>query len=177
MSASATQGGRNKFWQHQAVKLDFWATVCKTVRNILSDRCLSVCLSVLSVTLVYCGQTVGRINHQDETWHAGKPRPWPHCARWEPSSPFPEKGAQPPNFRPISIVAKLLDASRCHLVQRQASAQAALCYMGPSSHLPKGAQPPPPKKMFGPSLSWPNGRPSQLLLNTCTADLTSTGNR
>jgi len=39
----------------------FWATVCKTVRPMLSDRrpvCLSVCLSV---TLVYCGQTVGRI--------------------------------------------------------------------------------------------------------------------
>jgi len=31
---------------------------------MLSDRCLScltICLSVLSVTLVYCGQTVGRI--------------------------------------------------------------------------------------------------------------------
>jgi len=38
----------------------FWATVCKTVRPMLSDRCLSV-LSVLYVTLVYCGQTVGRI--------------------------------------------------------------------------------------------------------------------
>ena len=41
----------------------FWATVCKTVRPMLSDRCLS-CLSVcpvLSVTLVYCGQTVGWI--------------------------------------------------------------------------------------------------------------------
>ena len=43
----------------------FWATVCKTVRSMLSDRCLSVCLSVLSVclfvTFVHCGQTVGRI--------------------------------------------------------------------------------------------------------------------
>jgi len=38
----------------------FWATVCKTVRPMLSDRC-PVCLSCLSVTLVYCGQTVGRI--------------------------------------------------------------------------------------------------------------------
>jgi len=44
----------------------FWATVCKTVHPMLSDRCpaclsvLSLCLSVcLSVTLVYCGQTVG----------------------------------------------------------------------------------------------------------------------
>jgi len=42
----------------------FWAIVCKTVRPTLSDRCLSVCpvcLYVLSVTLVYCGQTVGWI--------------------------------------------------------------------------------------------------------------------
>ena len=39
---------------HQMV---YWATVCKTVRPVLSDRCLSV----LFVTLVYCGQTVGRI--------------------------------------------------------------------------------------------------------------------
>ena len=38
----------------------FWATVCKTVRPMLSDR-YPVCLSVLSVTLVYCGQMVGWI--------------------------------------------------------------------------------------------------------------------
>ena len=40
---------------------NFWATLCKTVHLVLSDRCLSVCLSVLSVTFLYCGQTVGRI--------------------------------------------------------------------------------------------------------------------
>ena len=39
---------------------NFWATVCKTVRPMLSVRCLSV-LSVLSVTFVHCGQTVRRI--------------------------------------------------------------------------------------------------------------------
>jgi len=33
-----------------------------------------------------------------------------------PSSP--PKGTQPPNFRPMSIVAKRLDGSRCHLVRR-----------------------------------------------------------
>jgi len=37
------------------------ATVRKTVRPVLSVRFLSVCLSSLSITLVYCGQTVGRI--------------------------------------------------------------------------------------------------------------------
>jgi len=34
-----------------------WATVCKTVRRMLSDRCLCV-VSVCLVTLLYCGQTV-----------------------------------------------------------------------------------------------------------------------
>jgi len=34
-----------------------WGTVCKTVRPMLSDS-----LSVLPVTLVYCGQMVGWIN-------------------------------------------------------------------------------------------------------------------
>jgi len=31
---------------------------------------------------------------QDETWHAGRPRPWPHCVTWAPSSP-PPKGHSP----------------------------------------------------------------------------------
>jgi len=34
--------------------------VCKTVHPVLADRCL-FCLSVLTVTLVYCGETVGWI--------------------------------------------------------------------------------------------------------------------
>ena len=34
-----------------------------------------------------------------------------HTVRWGPSSPSP-KGSQTPNFRPISVVAKLLDESR-----------------------------------------------------------------
>ena len=45
----------------------FWATVCKTVRPMISDRrlsCLSVCLFV---TLMYCGQTVGRIKMKPGT--------------------------------------------------------------------------------------------------------------
>jgi len=31
---------------------------------------------------------------QDETWHACRPRPWPHCVRWGTSSPSP-KGHDP----------------------------------------------------------------------------------
>ena len=32
---------------------------------------------------------------QDETWHAGRSRPWPHCVRWGPSSPPPKRGGVP----------------------------------------------------------------------------------
>ena len=38
----------------------FWATVCKTVCPVLSVHC-PVCPFCLSLTLVYSGQTVGRI--------------------------------------------------------------------------------------------------------------------
>jgi len=34
---------------------------------------------------------------QDETWHAGRPWPWPDCVRWGPSSP-PQKGHSPRQF-------------------------------------------------------------------------------
>ena len=38
-----------------------------------------------------------RWTDQDETWHAGRPRPWPHCVRWLLTSP-PIKGHSPPQF-------------------------------------------------------------------------------
>jgi len=54
---------------------------------------------------------------QDGTWYGDRPQPGRLCVRWGPSYPPPKKGRSPlPNFRPISIVAKRLDASRCHLV-------------------------------------------------------------
>jgi len=39
---------------------------------------------------------------QDETWQAGRPRPWPHCVRWGPSSPSP-KGHSPQIFGPFLL--------------------------------------------------------------------------
>jgi len=57
--------------------------------------CLS-CLSVLSCPV--CDVRALWPNgwtDQDETWHAGRPRPWPHCVRWRPRSPPPKKGAEP----------------------------------------------------------------------------------
>jgi len=34
---------------------------------------------------------------QDDTWHADRSRPWPHCVRWGPGSP-PQKGSGAPQF-------------------------------------------------------------------------------
>jgi len=40
----------------------FGRPLCKTIRPVLPDRCpVLSCLSVLSVMLMYCGQTVGMI--------------------------------------------------------------------------------------------------------------------
>ena len=55
---------------------------------------------------------------------------WPdssrsHCVRRGSSSP--KKGHNTPTFRPMSVVTKRLDGSRCHLVRRKTSAQATLC--------------------------------------------------
>jgi len=53
----------------------------------------------------------------DATWYGGSPRPRPHCVRWWSSSP--RKGAQPPNFRSMSGVAKRCPSqlllSTCHV--------------------------------------------------------------
>jgi len=138
----------------------FWATACKTVRPMLSD--MSVCPACLSVTLVYCGQTVGWIKMPlgmevglgpvDIVLY-GDPPPSPkrgrshflqfsahvycgqttgwikmalgmevglgpgHIALDGDPAPFPQKGARTTNFRPISIVARWLDSSRCHLIR------------------------------------------------------------
>jgi len=72
---------------------------------MLSDR-----RPVLSVCYVGVLWPKGWTN-QDETRHAGRPRPWPYCVRlgrhivldWDPALPA---HTVPPNFQPISVVAK-----------------------------------------------------------------------
>ena len=66
---------------------------------MLSDRCLS-CLSVYNVGALWPNGW----KDQDETWHAGRPQPWPHCIRWGPSSRSPKR-ADPPIFGPYLLWA------------------------------------------------------------------------
>jgi len=100
---------------------------------MLPDRCLSVC-PVCEVGVLWPNGWTD----QDETWHGGRPRPWPHCDRWGPSSPSPagwiqmllgmEAGLSPGDF--------VLDGD-------------------PTPTLRKGGGAPSP--IFGPFLLWPNG--------------------
>jgi len=80
---------------------------------MLSDRCLS-CLSVSeSVTLLYCGQTVGWIR-MPLAMEVGY-RPRPHCVRWGPSSPA-EWGTAAPHFSAHVYVAKRSPISATELL-------------------------------------------------------------
>jgi len=46
--------------------------------------------------------------HQDAIWYGGRRQPRRFCVRWGPSF-LSRKGAQPPNFGRMSVVAKRLD--------------------------------------------------------------------
>jgi len=80
--------------------------------------------------------------HQDATWYGCRPQPRGLCVRWRPT-PLPKKGAEPPpNFRPIFIVAKWLDASRCHLVYGGRPQPRRLLDGDPALYPKRGGAPP-----------------------------------
>ena len=64
---------------------------------MLSDLCLSV-LSVCDVGVLW----PNGLTDQDESCHAGRPRPWPHCDRRGPSFPS-TNGAHPQFFGPYPL--------------------------------------------------------------------------
>ena len=128
----------------------FWATVCKTVRPMLSVRCLSVC-HVCNVGVLWPNGWMD----QDETWRAGRPRPWPHCVRWGPSYPSP-KGVQPPQFSAHICCGQMAAWIKMSLsMELGLGRPRRLCVRwGPRSPLPKGGLAP---QIFGPCILWPNG--------------------
>jgi len=99
------------------ILLSYWRSMQVThyllVRNLpvcqipfLSDR---VKRFVLSYRTVVCPVSVCPVSgvgvlwqngwiDQDGTWHGGRPRPKPHCVRWEPSSPTPKGGTSAAHF-------------------------------------------------------------------------------
>jgi len=128
---------------------------------MLSDRC-----PVLSVCRVGVLWPNGWMD-QDETWHGDSPRPQPYCIRWGTQFPSPRQGTTPPNFWPMSVVAKRLDGSR---IKMPLGTEVGI---GPGHTVLDGDPAPPRKKhsspspIFGPCLLGPNSRPSQLVRSSC----------
>jgi len=84
---------------------------------------------------VYCGVWPNVWMDQDETWRAGRPRLRSHYVRWGLSSP--EKGHSTPTVRPMSVVAKRLDRSRCHLIGGEPRPRRHCVRWGPSLTAPR----------------------------------------
>jgi len=112
---------------------------------MLSDRCLSV----LSMTLVYGGQTLGWIKMKLGVEVGLGPG---HIVLDGAQPPPPEKGVQQTShsFRPMYIVAKRWPISATAELLLFSH---GLLFLGCIAPLPKGAQPP----IFDPCLLWPNG--------------------
>jgi len=88
---------------------------------------------------------------QDETWHAGRPRPWPHCVRWGPTFPFP-KGAQPQCLAYICC-GQMAAWIKMSLGMEIGVSPGDFVLDGDPAPLPqKGAEPRSP--VFGPFLLW-----------------------
>jgi len=105
-----------------------------------------VCLSVCNVGVLWPNGWMD----QDETWHAGRPRPWPHCFAWGPSSP-PPKGHSPPIFGPYLLWPNGCMDQDATWHGGRSRPRPHCARWGATCPSPKGAQPP----IFGQCLLWP----------------------
>jgi len=118
----------------------FWATVCKTVRPMVSDRCLSVlfCPVCLSVTFVHCSQTVVRIKMK-LGMQVG-PGPGHIVLDGDPAPPHPKGHSLPPIFGPYLLLPN------GYTDQDVIWQEAMPCVRwGPSPSSPKRGWSPPPQ--------------------------------
>jgi len=132
----------------------FWATVCKTVRPMLSVRC-PVCLSVC--TFVHCDQTVGRIKMKLGT-KVGL-SPGDSVVDGDPAPPHKGGGAPSPIFGPFLLWPNGWMHQDATWYGGRPQPRGLWIRWGPSPPpFQKGGgdrgQSPP---IFGPWLLWPNG--------------------
>ena len=135
------------------------ATVCKTVRSMLSDRCpvcLSYCQSVLScpvlsVTLVYCGQTVRRVKMKLGMQVGLVPG---HIVLDGNPAPSPLKEHSPPQFSAHICCGQMAECIKMSLGMEVGLGQGDFVLDWYPAPLPKkGAERPPPKKKLRPMFS------------------------
>jgi len=136
----------------------FWSTVCKTVCPMLSDRCLSC----LSVTLVYCGQTVGCIK-MPLGMEIGV-GPGHIVLDGDPAPPKRGTAALSPIFGPCLLWPNgWMDRDATWYDGRPQPRQHCVRW-GPSCPQKRARQP----AHFGLCVLWSNSRPSQQVLSTCS---------
>jgi len=78
---------------------------------------------------------------QDETWHSCRPRPWPHCVRWGPSSP-PPKGGTASQFSAHICCGQMAGWIKMPLGMQVGLSQGHIVLDGDPAPLPQRAQPP-----------------------------------
>ena len=98
---------------------------------------------------------------QDKTLHIGRPRPWPYCVRWRPSSPSPKRAQ--PQFSDHICCGQMAGWTKMPLVRKVGLDPSDIVLdedwgnsfpFPNSSPFPKRGQSPP---IFGLCLLWPNG--------------------
>jgi len=131
-----------------------WFALC--YQTVVCPVCLCVCMSVC-LCLSVCNVGVLWPNgwtDRDETWHAGRPRPWPHCVRLGPSSPSP-KGHSPQFSAHLLRPNSCMDQDVTWYGANKSRPRRLLVRLGPHTPSTKGGGAPP--QIFGPCLLWPNG--------------------
>ena len=100
---------------------------------------------------------VKQLNVEDATWHRGRPQPRRLCVRWGPSSPAPQRGAEPlPQFSAHVHVGQTAGCIKMALVMEVGLGTGHIVLDGDPAPLPKkGAESSCP--IFGPFLLWTNG--------------------
>ena len=114
--------------------ITFWATVCKTVRPMLS---------------LYCSQTVGRIRMPlDAEFTGGRPLPRPYCV----SSPLKKGHSSPFHFSANVSCDQTAGWIKMSLGTKVGLGQAHIVLDGdPAAPMERGTAAPPP--VFGPLCS------------------------
>jgi len=114
-----------------------------------------VCLSCLSCPV--CDVRAlwpNRWTDQDETWHSGRPPPWPHCVRWGPSSSKKKGHSSHPHFYADVYCGQTSGWTKMSFSTEVCLDPGHIVLVWDPAPLQKRAAQPP---IFGPCLLWPNG--------------------
>jgi len=134
--------------------LPFLATVC--IKRFALY--LSVCLSVLSCPICDVGVLwPNSWTDQDETWHASRPRPWPHCVIWGMGTQLAS-----PKGTASQFSVHICSGQMARWIKMPLGRNVVL---NPSDIVLDRDPAPPPQKggsepnppIFDPCLLWPNG--------------------